>query len=718
MIENIFLKLAIPGWLFFIIVIAVFGITYLYYYKTLPPLSTWRRIFLFLLRGIVLSILILLILHPILGIAYRLQEKPIVAILLDNSASMKLHDSYGMRGDSLQYLVSQLPELQKKDSLEIQLFEFARGVKKWAGDSLSFSEDGTNISQAIRGVMDSLAGKNLQAIVLVSDGIFNQGSNPALVARHSPLPIFSVQLGDTALPKDISIPLVRANSVTYAGKEFPMEIVLQQHGFDNRQVLLTVRDGQKTLLQKPVGLPRSGFEKKEEITIKPGRPGTHHYRVQIQEVDGETTHLNNQRLVTVQVLKSKIQVAVFSGQPNFDRHFLSFAAGKLKDFRFHFLTEKHRGEFYEGRLDSVQLDSQDVFIFHGFPSSQTPEKTVKTIFSSVMKMKTPVFWMLTRNSFTGNLSDFKEELPFRPFGKLIPEEDVFVTLTTGGILHPVTQMHPDDSYNQSLWSDLPPLEAFKGLSFREGNQVLLQSGQKELPTSSPFPILVVWRKGGVKQMILAGANFGFWHFQLQEDPERSEFFLKFLEKTLRWLVNREDINQVQILPTQKVYNVGETVLFSGQVFDAFYHPVEGAQIEITVSRGEEKISREMVPESNGYYTQSFSGLTEGEYRYQIVARQGKSLLGSRRGSIRIMPFYIEYQDIQGNASLLKELAASSGGRYYRVKEFLQKFPGSRFEMRNQMLLSELQIWQYSFWLFVLILLLALEWFFRKKWGLL
>ncbi|MCB0303013.1 MAG: hypothetical protein KDI38_04475, partial [Calditrichaeota bacterium] len=93
MIQEILLKLSWPNWLFSIAVLILAAIAYLYYFRTLPPLSAGRRGLLFLVRALSLAILFFLILEPVLRLLYRQNEKPMVAVLLDNSASMKIREN-------------------------------------------------------------------------------------------------------------------------------------------------------------------------------------------------------------------------------------------------------------------------------------------------------------------------------------------------------------------------------------------------------------------------------------------------------------------------------------------------------------------------------------------------------------------------------------------------------------------------------------------------
>ena len=721
MIADIFLKLNWSAWIF-AIVLGLIGVgAYLYYFRTLPPLSSWRRIPLLTFRALVLSIVLFLILEPVLNVVREQYEKPAIAVLLDNSASMEIRDPYGTRGDSLRFVQRYLTPENFRDSLDIYPFLFDITMRPLTRDTLSFDVDGTNISQALNGVLDSLSGKNLQAIVLVSDGIYNQGPNPQVIARKSPIPIYTVLIGDSTAPKDIAVRRIQTNQITYVKKQLPMEIVIWHNGYDGKRAVLTVSREGRQVARRIITLGQSSFEQKEIVDIVPSQPGDFNYTIRVEPLAGEITDRNNKQVVRVRVLKSKMKVLVLSGSPNFDRHFLSFVAKQLKDYQVTFLTEKTTGQYYEAPFQSVRLDSQDLLIFHGFPTGISDPAQVRRIMQRIEQQKIPVLWFISKFTNYQQIKSYQSLLPFRVTGRLTPLENRIVTLTAGGRFHPITELDENESANELLWKELPPIEVFPQLKMPEGSQVLLavyQNGEVARDGKN-LPVCYTYRRGELKQLVFNGANFGNWHFQLQEDPSREQMFTQFMDRAMRWLVNRDDIHQVQIQPIRRIYNVGEPVQFSGQVYDEFYQPIYDATVTITIEGPEAFLaSDEMIAEGNGFYRQSFSGLSEGEYRYRVVAERNGQTIGVRNGKFTVNPFFLEYQQIPANYSLLRQLAQESGGRAYSPGQLVSAFPPAKMESRLRYTSSEYFLWHQMYWLFILIGLMGIEWFFRKRWGLL
>jgi hypothetical protein len=721
MIEDLILKLDWPGWLFFLLLIFLASIAFVYYFRTLPPLSKLRRILLTSLRAAGLIIAVFVILSPILQIVFKNDEKPTIAVLFDNSASMGISDSYGERGDSLKFVSDNLSRFNSQDSINFQPFYFDLSLRRARSDSPSFKTDGTNIENAVKSVSDSLAGQNLQGIVLVSDGIYNQGANPVLLSQHSTLPIYPVMIGDSTLPKDVIVKRVQTNQVTYVNKELPFEIVLWQNGFDGERGVVSLNQGNKRVTSETVTFSKSGFEQKVQLHFTPRKEGDFNYTVSVHPQTGEITVKNNSKSVRIRVLKSKLRVLILSGAPNFDRHFLSYFGSQLKDYDFIFFTEKSTGNYFEGSFDKVTLDSVDLVILHGFPTAASNSVQVDRIFQSVEKRKLPVFWFLSRTTSIQTLNSFNDLLPFQLSSRLNPLENVSVKLTSGGNLHPAMQLSESETANKLLWTELPPLEIYGGLNPKPGSQILLQSDEIQMGTNlvqKELPVLFAYRHREIKHLVFAASNFGFWHFQLQEDLSRDQMMLRFMDRSIRWLVNREDINQIQIQPVQNTFNLGEAVTFSGEVYDELYQPIRDARVNIKIVGGEKEISEEINPLGGGFYQHSFGGLPEGEFDYVVKAEKNGKEIGERSGKFSIEPFYLEFQHTAGNVELMRQLAIRSGGRFYRPSEFTRRFPQTPFESRVNYSTSEHFLWDHLYWLFLLIFLFGTEWFFRKRWGLL
>jgi hypothetical protein len=715
MMKDYLLQFSIADWLLLLLLLTGAVVAYGYYYRTLPPLSTIRRYIAVALRFLVLALVLILFAEPVLQLRRQQVEKPVVAVLLDNSASMKIKDNSHVRGDSVKYLLREIRRTIQPDSLTLQFFKFDLQTSRLGEDSLDFSVDGTDLNQSLNTVLDSLSGKNLQGVVLVSDGVYNRGANPELTAQKYPYPIYTVTVGDPKPPKDIAIRRLLVNRITYVGKTFPVTIVIRSEGYENQQAVLTLRNKGQAIARKNIVLGKTGFEQKETLEIAFNEPGEMRLTAEISPIADESNIENNRQTATVQVLKSKLKVLVLSGLPNFDRMALSVAAGSLDEIDMTFLTEVAPGKYAENTFERVKPDSFDVVVFHAFPTTKTSSVHLKTILQAVRNNKLPVLWILSRTANYQSLREFVSWLPFSVPGGLEELKNIEVRLTGSGRLHPALKLNDNEKLNDRLWQSLPPVLVFSPQKPKDNAQILIEANLNE---NNVLPVLYTYREGGHKQMVLNMADFRNWHYMLQEDPLREQFFVRLTERVVRWLANREDLQQIQIQPQRRAFNLGEPIVFSGQVFDAFYQPISDAQVTVSISNDSLQVSDEIQSNGSGFYEQQFSGLPQGVYQYSVTAERNGKKIGRRNGSFEIRPYYLEFQQVTADTALLRKIADGSGGKNFTVKQFLTSFNQEQFNRRVIINHSEYYLWQYWYWLAAIIFLLAVEWFLRKRWGML
>lgn len=76
-----------------------------YYRATLPQVSARFRLLLIVLRGLAVSLILILLAGPLLRLSFTSVEPPVLALLIDNSTSMRVTDQHGNRADALRTLL-------------------------------------------------------------------------------------------------------------------------------------------------------------------------------------------------------------------------------------------------------------------------------------------------------------------------------------------------------------------------------------------------------------------------------------------------------------------------------------------------------------------------------------------------------------------------------------------------------------------------------------
>ncbi|MDP2060739.1 MAG: VWA domain-containing protein, partial [Flavobacteriaceae bacterium] len=201
-----------------------------------------RRTYLLVaLRGIAWFCLILLLINPKINKTKSETIRPKLALLLDNSASIR-NNGYADTLKSLASLLENDPELREKFDIETYLF----GEDIQMGDSLTFSERKTNPDAALQ-LLGKLYKNTNSPMLLLSDGRQTHGLDYENRVGNISNPIYAVVLGDTAVWPDLKIQQVNLNRYAYLGNEFPLEILSVYDGKTPQNSRLEVRRNGKIL---------------------------------------------------------------------------------------------------------------------------------------------------------------------------------------------------------------------------------------------------------------------------------------------------------------------------------------------------------------------------------------------------------------------------------------------------------------------------------------
>ncbi len=159
--------------LLFIILAALLSVTIVYFqYYFRGKQKGMLPMVLSLLRFIgVFSLLLLLINPKFSKISYTL-EKPNLALLIDNSTSIKAFEE---RVKEIRSAFDQRQELT--DRFDMAIYQFGKSLRPL--DSLTFSDVQTNIQKPLATLTDVYARRNT-AVVLISDGNQNIGRDYTL----------------------------------------------------------------------------------------------------------------------------------------------------------------------------------------------------------------------------------------------------------------------------------------------------------------------------------------------------------------------------------------------------------------------------------------------------------------------------------------------------------------------------------------------------------
>ena len=157
---------------------------------------------LFGLRTLLGGLVTLLLFNPYILQRVSVVEPPTELLAHDNSPSLVLaKDSVFYRTDYR----TQLDAVRERLHRDFQVDEYLFGQEVRDFDLLDFSDQLTDLSSFLQTAERKYYKRNVGAVVLFTDGLYNRGFEPSLLAERFPFPIYTVALGDTLSYPDLFV---------------------------------------------------------------------------------------------------------------------------------------------------------------------------------------------------------------------------------------------------------------------------------------------------------------------------------------------------------------------------------------------------------------------------------------------------------------------------------------------------------------------------------
>src|SRR5262249_48248150 len=154
------------------------------------------------------------------------------------------------------------------------------------------------------------ANRNVGAVVVASDGLYNSGSNPLYFSGTLKAPVYTIALGDTNAQKDLLIGEIRYNKTAFLNNTFPVEVTVKRRQLGGTSTVLTVKEDSASLFSKQFTVTGNKFQQVIPVYLDAKKKGIHHYEVAIQPVAGEVTTANNRKDIYVEVEETKRKVLI------------------------------------------------------------------------------------------------------------------------------------------------------------------------------------------------------------------------------------------------------------------------------------------------------------------------------------------------------------------------------------------------------------------------
>lgn len=682
-----------PGWYILLCLGLGIALAALYYIKA-SVFSPNQKRFLAGIRGVLGFLVAFLLLNPLIKTVSSMVLKPKVVVLVDNSRSMRSGGDLRQLGDGLEALQNDVEkkgyeiEIRNLDDAPLTVF-----------NPEAFSARKTNLSGGMNAVRSNYEGQNLSDVILVSDGIMNEGVSPTF--QKYPFRVHTVGFGDSTLKRDAFIAGVSANKLAYLGNNFTVSLDIGSYLLRGQTARVEIRDAEgKVLNTRTVGYGSEETFESVRFELPARTVGKQRFIARLQVLEGEYTPRNNQREFVVDVVNGKEKILLLASAPHPDVKALKSIIEKNDLFELNIKI------LQESDLASLANETFDVLILHQFPDAA---QLHTRFLGGLLARQKPVFFILGGKS---DLSYFNGM-----------QNIVGISSQAGRTDKVTTRVNPSFSLfnigqsQASLLADLPPLSVpFGNYTLQTGTDVIL--GQYVSGINTSRPLLAVNLTGTRKMAAFLGD--GLWQWRLEEFAVTGnhENLDDIILKTLQLISVREEKGKLRVYPVSDVFEVDQRVSFVAEVYNEIFERIfdQNIRLKVKPQGGREKVYDFTISEGTSRF--ELSTLPPGVYSYEASAR----VLGREEvsnGQFVVSDTDLETQNTTADFSLLRTLARENQGDFVPAAHI--------FELRNSLeekglinrvvAQEDLKDLINLRWILAAILALATaEWVLRKYFG--
>ena len=218
-----------PFWLAIFAVLLGVGYALFLYHKNENIVFEKRsRILMASLRGVAMALLAFLLLAPMLKMIRKQTDKPVIIFSIDNSESIASgKDAAYYTQDYPQQLQKVINDLAKQYDVDAYLVGDENKLVDNGKVGVDFSDKSTNLSALFDDINLLYSSRNVGAVVMLTDGIYNIGSNPYYAAQKANFPVYTVGLGSDEQATDLFIADIIHNKEVLKGNRAPVEVKVQ-----------------------------------------------------------------------------------------------------------------------------------------------------------------------------------------------------------------------------------------------------------------------------------------------------------------------------------------------------------------------------------------------------------------------------------------------------------------------------------------------------------
>ncbi|TMQ01683.1 MAG: hypothetical protein E6L09_02500 [Verrucomicrobia bacterium] len=706
-----------------------------------------KRLLLVLFRTLALAGIIVVLCRP-MTVRPRPEpvEKPIFSVLVDSSSSMNTKDEGTQSrikavATALKSARSTfLQDLERR--YQVNFYEFADELLPGGFEELVSREAAkgskTDIASALFGAVNSSQGRKHAGILLVSDGRDNAGGDIARAATHLKslkIPVWTAAVGSQTETKDLYVTARLNQNFSFAKQPAVIKVDLSQTGFKNWYAKVNLYREDKYVTTRQVNLKEGTTSL--DFPIKEDHRGVFKYTVAVEPLPGEADAKNNRRSLFVRVVDQKPRVLLVEAEPYWDTRFLLrslhadpnlevssvFQLSRDKAFAIQEKTSDDNLENKSARTDFTmprtkdELYQYDCLILGRGIDAMLRSEELKLLRDYLTERGGSIVFARGK-SYAGDRPEIAGLEPVVWDTQAI--KDVRFELTGEGRMNPIFAfdgVRPPDT----IIRELPSMVSVTKILKEKSLSVIL-ARSKAGTNAQEMAVISYQRFGKGKVMSIGSAGLWRWAFMPEDFKQYDDVYQLFWRQMVRWLIDESDFlpgQDVSFRTERYSYGLGERIRFlvraknvpAGQYQPKIVvRPPEGQPLTLMPASAEQDNERELA------YTAFLTPETEGEYEAVLSDNLGQPRQEATR--FTVYSDSVETRLVAADRELLAQVARVTGGSEIPLAG-LKDLPRRvrQFEESSREKLKAQDIWDRLPVFSLLVGLLAMEWYLRRRLGL-
>ncbi len=684
-----------------------------------------------LLRVALVAVVAVILNQPEWVEEYRPEERPSIAVLVDDSSSMDTRDvtrsdsstaEASTRRDAVRPLADPATwsELGKRLNVVIQPFSSPREGR------------GSDLHDPLARASEKIP--NLLGVVLASDGDWNEGKPPVEAAarlRTKGVPVFAVPVGSRTRLPDVEVLSLDVPTFGVAGKTVRVPFTIDSSLPREYLTTVTLRASDGDEITKEVRIAPMR-RTSDSIVWKPKGTGDYTLTLTVPKHGEEILAENNRAGAPIAIREEKLRVLVVESYPRWEYRYLRNALSRDPGVEVSCLlfqpglskvgggNKDYIKQFPEG-LD--ELSKFDVVFLGdvGLEDGQLTSEQCRLLKGLVEHQASGLVFMpgWEGRQFSLLESELADLYPVvldaaQPggWGARTPEHFELTELGRRSLL---TKLADTEDDNIEVWEGLPGFQWYAPVArAKAGTDVLCV--HKE--TSNEFgrlPLLVT-RTYGAGKILFMGTD-GAWRWRKGVEDK---YHYRFWGQVVRWMAYQRNMAKGE---TMRLYYVpdqpkmNQTLSLRAHVMDRGGEPLRGGDVSarIKAPSGKVEVAR-LVSDGDEW------GVFGGRFEPTEAGRHDLTLLCKQTGATLETSFFVQGVAAEqvGRAArpdVLEELARVTRGKVIEpqkldeVRQALAALPEPAPSVRR------VQLWSHPALAFGLIGLIGAFWVGRKIVGL-